>query len=320
MGDRQPLSACSTKQLASIQLFCSDMDGTWLGPDHKATPEGLLAIKEAEAAGLVFCFATGRCPLSAQTASGLRLSERPGVYSNGAVVLGKGGKELYKLDLPPDVVDEVVGMGLDTKNVAVLLCDRDSFFGLNPSCPWATHLHEEYNDPVPAACDPALPLPMAQLVHLVGDEATIDALEQRVLAAVGGRVAVARNLPTDCTITSLHANKGYACEQLRQELGIRGAVLGIGDSGNDVPMLTSVELSIAMANAKPKAKAAAGFETKGTNDDPNVPGVLEAVRAVSRAREAHPQSSRELGEVVLVPRALAGAIHETAPMPNEERS
>ena len=121
MAQDRLIDACPPSRLGCLELFFSDMDGTWLGSEHAPTPGGIEAIKELEAAGLMFAFATGRCVASAEEASGLSLRGRPGVYSNGAVVLGAGGKELYSLDLPAGVIEQSVRLGTTAGEVSVLL-------------------------------------------------------------------------------------------------------------------------------------------------------------------------------------------------------
>lgn len=278
-----PLSACDPARLAKVELFCSDMDGTWLGKDHHPTTGGLLAIKEAEQAGLTWVFATGRCVKSAQDASRVALLSRPGIYSNGALVLGTHGKELYALDLPAVVLPKLQELAEEMK-LAMLMGDRDRVVALDSQHAMAMYLHDVYNDPRPEGWDRSTPLPNAQMVHMVGPPDVIDQLVPRVLAAVGHIAAVSRNLPTDLSITCVNANKGFACSQLRSHLGISGDVLGIGDSGNDVAMLNAVDISIAMANASPETLAAAAFSTRASNCNGECPGVLEAVRAVVGAK------------------------------------
>ena len=97
--------------------------------------------------------------------------------------------------------------------------------------------------------------------------------------------------------------KGNACAQLSRHLSLAGwpetgpphlfprhpsclggGVLAIGDGGNDVSMLELAQVGVAMANARQAALDAACFVTVGRNTD-EVPGVLEAVRALVEARE-----------------------------------
>ena len=75
-GPKPAPGACAAARLRAVTLVLSDMDGTWLGSAHAPTAGGARARAEAEAAGLTFCFATGRCPASAQRASRVDLSRR----------------------------------------------------------------------------------------------------------------------------------------------------------------------------------------------------------------------------------------------------
>jgi hydroxymethylpyrimidine pyrophosphatase-like HAD family hydrolase len=164
--------------------------------------------------------------------------------------------------------------------------DHDSFYIMNPDTPYALHLHEVYHDPLPTAWPLGAEAPKTvQLVHLVGSVESIDTLFQQASLALQSVAAVARSLPTDITITCKDANKGFACSRLRATLGLTGGWLGIGDSGNDIPMLQSADVSVAMANARAETKEAASFETAATNADGPCPGVLEAARAVCSARQ-----------------------------------
>ena len=283
-GPKPAPGACAAARLRAVTLVLSDMDGTWLGSAHAPTAGGARARAEAEAAGLTFCFATGRCPASAQRASRVDLSRRPGVYANGSLVRGADGAELYALDLPEPLVDELEALGAAAAarcagQVAVITCDRDDHYAREPRAGFARHLHLDYGDPDPIRGR----APRAQLVHLVGPREAMDALERDARAAVGARASVARNLPTNVTVTHARANKGEAARALAAHLALGGAVLAIGDSGNDVPMLKAVDVGVAMANARAETVDAAEFVTAATNDDAEC-GVLEVVRAVLAAR------------------------------------
>uniref|UniRef100_A0A7S0JKK2 Sucrose phosphatase-like domain-containing protein n=1 Tax=Calcidiscus leptoporus TaxID=127549 RepID=A0A7S0JKK2_9EUKA len=282
--ERQPLSSCSTSRLAAVELFLSDMDGTWLGDHHSPTAGGAEAIEEASAAGVGFCFATGRCPLSASLASKLDLSSRAGIYSNGAVVRGAGGAPLYTMDLPAEIVASLIALAKGAGDVCALCNDVDDFWTESLEAPMALHLHDDYGDPYPRAGVPQ----RAQLVHLVGAEVTIDGIEEQVRQEMGAVVAVGRNLPTDLVISHPDATKGEATKRLCEALG-RTAFLCVGDSGNDASMLRhateSGNIGVAMANARPAAMEAAEFVAAGRNTD-DVPGVLEAMRAIAAAKKS----------------------------------
>jgi len=279
----QPLSTCAAVRLAAVELVLSDMDGTWLGDDHSPSPGGTAAISEAAASGLAFCFATGRCPQSASDASGLDLSSRPGIYSNGAVVRGIGGAPLYALDLPSELLGSLGELARE-EGICVLYNDIDDFWTPSLDAPMALHLHDDYGDPHPKQGVPS----KAQLIHLVGREQELDRIEARVRSAFSGTCAVGRNLPTDLVATHPDATKGRAAARLCEALGL-SRYLAIGDSGNDVSMLLAAaesgDIGVAMANARPAAMEAAEFEAAARNTD-REPGVLLAVRAVAASKSS----------------------------------
>jgi Cof subfamily protein (haloacid dehalogenase superfamily) len=293
------VSSCPTHRLAKVSTIISDMDGTWIGTEHKPTEGGVAAIKEAEDEGLLFCFATGRCPLSALEMSCMpSLAKRPGIYSNGAVVLGEGGALLYSLDIAPAVVERVVKLVLDHQDSrdedrsAVLLNDCDTFYiaGSDKSRPpstYALHLHEVYGDPKPIAAYPETTIPRVQLIHIVGKEEDIDHLHPLVAKEVEfDNASVSRNLPTDLVVTCQDAHKGFAIKKLMESLKLAGDCCCIGDSGNDVTMLRAADIGVAMKNARPETIAAAEFITANTNAEGELPGVLEVVRLVCESRQA----------------------------------
>lgn len=157
-----------------------------------------------------------------------------------------------------------------------------------------------YGDPKPQICAEADQVNSVQLIHIVGRSADIDRLESVCRERIGARAAVARNLPTDLVITHPSAHKGHACAQLAESLGlsIGEQVLGIGDSGNDVTMLQSVGIGVAMLNARAETLAAAEFRTTKPNgagactsagadagavEQEQQVGVLEVLEAVTAA-------------------------------------
>src|SRR6185437_9789988 len=79
----------------------------------------------------------------------------------------------------------------------------------------------------------------------------------------------------ECAITSLEATKELALARLCAELAIPAeAVLAIGDSRNDVPMLCWAGTGVAMANAPATVRARVGRVT-GTCDGDGVARAIE---------------------------------------------
>ena len=83
--------------------------------------------------------------------------------------------------------------------------------------------------------------------------------------------------PYNLEVNMPAATKGSGLMQLAQILGLeRGQVMAFGDGGNDVPMLRSAGVGVAMGNACDEAKAAAAC-VGPTNNEDGVAQVLEAL-------------------------------------------
>ena len=103
------------------------------------------------------------------------------------------------------------------------------------------------------------------------------AVQRAVLDGLPARfpeVSAACSLPGNVEITSRDATKGAALEFLCGYLGIPTArSVAFGDERNDCSMLRAAGLGIAMGNASPQARAAAGAVTASNDED----GVARAV-------------------------------------------
>jgi len=91
----------------------------------------------------------------------------------------------------------------------------------------------------------------------------------------GGRLQVAVSKANYLEFTSIEATKGNAVRYLADMYGIkREEVIAIGDSFNDIPMLTYAGLGVAMGNAPESVKSHADYITYSNNDN-GVAHVLE---------------------------------------------
>lgn len=72
----------------------------------------------------------------------------------------------------------------------------------------------------------------------------------------------------DLEITDIHATKGLALIALGKHLGVSPAqMIAFGDTDNDIDMLKTVGVGVAMANARPEALAVADRITRSNDED-----------------------------------------------------
>lgn len=89
-----------------------------------------------------------------------------------------------------------------------------------------------------------------------------------------GELYIVKSMRHYCEVTHINATKGSAIEFLCDYWGIDiSETMAIGDQDNDIEMIKTAGIGVAMGNGTPKLKEAANFITKSVEDD----GVVYAV-------------------------------------------
>ena len=246
----------------------------------------LLACQAVQARGVQVLIATGKArpgAIAALAASGLSSAggvcglDTPGVFLQGLMVYGAGGALVFRRELSADVCADVFSLSAATGVPVAAFCG-DTCGALEVS-EQLELLHSRYFEPR-ATVHGSLPAllaasPVAKLLFYAPSAAAIDALRPRVAAALAGRATVVQAVPDMLEVLPLAASKGAGVARLLAALGVPpGRAAAVGDGENDVDMLKSVGLGLAMANAVPLARAAARHVLRRSNDED---GVAEAV-------------------------------------------
>lgn len=259
-----------------IRMICMDLDGTALQNDHHSfSPRLLKALEDAHAQGTVIVPVTGRqYKLLPQF-----LLEHPAweslcVLCNGAQVRRLGtGEVLHRLDIPETPLLQLLELAR-TLSLPIEISVDSTLYLTRQS------LQLQQNDPGLAFHRESI-LPKAGKI--------VDALEP--VCAMGAekvnlmciypevRSAVEQALKdidvcavwasaTSMEITHKAANKGSGLLALCRLLDIpKEHVMALGDSGNDIAMLKTAGLGIAMGNAPDFVKAAAQAITETNGND-----------------------------------------------------
>lgn len=262
-----------------IRLVAVDVDDTLVGDDLTISPGNKAAIRRVLDKGVFLTLATGRMHVSALPfARELGLpDDRPLISYNGAMLRRISGELLHHQ-----------GLDVSTALETVALC-RSQGWTLNAY--FDDTLYVERMDPnveyyVHMAGVPAVPVGDLEDFIAAGDKVvskllivgTEDEIAHRVTPVqrvFGERAQVVQSKPRYIELTHPEANKGLALQRLAQLLGIqREAVLAIGDSGNDVPMLRYAGVGAAMGSGRAAAKEAADYVAPPSDED-GVAAVLE---------------------------------------------
>ena len=277
-----------------IRLLASDLDGTLLRSDNTVSQATRDALADAEAAGLIVAFVTGRPPRWLHEVAEATGHRGVAVSANGAVLYDlHTEKVVAEHPLPPHALAEVTNV-LRAKIPQV----RFAFeYGLDFAYePEYRHDWEIGPDadragrqlPTATAADLAglLDKPAVKLLAK-GHGLAADEFMDLVEALVGDQVTVTRSGHSPLVeISATGVTKAFGLAALAESHGVeRHEVAAVGDMPNDVPMLEWAGQSYAVANAHPTALAAAGTVLAETNDED---AIAKLIRTLLNSRATRP--------------------------------
>lgn len=279
VSDFEQLQQLSEKQVSSFKMVAFDMDGTLLNGEHELSKRAIASLKKIANAGLIVLLATGR--MTSAVTKHLEKLGTPGlvVSHNGALVKDvKTGKIYHHETVSANVVAKILEM---LHGATVVHFNYDDRIYLTVANPHSDRYSQELQVTLTY---------IDSLKQLEGNPTTvllIDSFEvlQQMLIAVSAQFpgqfdyVLAPWYGDVWRLQFLAANtsKGKGVLQVAKRLGVKPEeIISFGDNYNDMEMIQSTGLGIAMGNAVPELKQAADFVTLSNQDD-GVAYVLEAL-------------------------------------------
>jgi Cof subfamily protein (haloacid dehalogenase superfamily) len=257
------------------RLIAVDLDGTLIGPENTISEENVAAIQQATRCGAVVVIVTGRPYVSADAvARRLQLPAIPLVSFNGALIRWTNcGETLYSQRLEADVADAVVRECVEQQLHLHYYLDD--------------HLYvSEHNERARRYCERngmtcreesdmtkfSGQQPLKLLV--IDQPERIKQMLEQCRARWGERVYVTRSMDHYLEFLSPQVSKGHALDWLLEFYQLpRDRSLAIGDSMNDLPLLSHAGQPVAMPDADADLKRLARFIPTDTET-----GVAQAIR------------------------------------------
>ena len=279
VSHKEQLQQLSKTQLSSFKMVAVDMDGTLLNGEHQLSNRAIASLKKIANAGIIVLLATGR--MTSATTKHLEKLGTPGlvVSHNGALVKDVITVKIYH--------HETVSANLVTKILELLVGETVVHFNFDD------RIYLTAANPHSDRYSQELQVPLTYidcLKQLEGNPTTvllIDSFQvlQQILIAVSHQFqgqfdyVLAPWYGDVWRLQFLAANtsKGKGVLQVAKHLKVKPEeIISFGDNYNDMEMIQSTGLSIAMGNAVPELKQAADFVTLSNQED-GVAYVLEAL-------------------------------------------
>lgn len=258
-----------------IKMVATDIDGTILGESFKFSPAVVECIKKLSASGVKVVLVTGRMHLAAQKlAQKLGLTTPIVSYQGGMIKeQGENGRTLYQKTLDPQRAKEVITWAKEN-NVHINLYMNDVLYVENDDIAIKRYTGERF-----------IPYEVCNFDNIeiknVNKILAIDFNDaQRVTGWVSAlqikmpELYIVKSTPYFCEISNCEAKKSCAVEFLSKYWGIdKNEILAIGDQNNDIELLKSAGIAVAMGNATDELKTYADYITDTIDND----GFVKAV-------------------------------------------
>jgi len=250
------------------KLLVLDIDGTLLDKDGNISVEDKEALAKVRQLGIQISLSTGRVVQAC-----LKIIEQLSLdgyhmFFDGAVVSkADGGSEIYVQPINQEVVKQAVEFA-HRHDIYLELFSSTHYFVERES--WASEIRSSFFGIEATVVDftdlwKRERIVKAQLIASSPQEAT---KAEKFYTHFDGKLRFSwAKTPAYpdidfINVIALEVSKGKALEALASYLGIPlGEVMAVGDGTNDIPLLTSAGLAVAMGDAPDEVKAVADYIT-----------------------------------------------------------
>ncbi len=266
-----------------IKLLALDLDGTCLTTDVICTDRTLKAMQEAARAGVTVVPTTGRSrsliPESVQDLEGIRYH----ITSNGATVTDlKTDQAIYTRSFSHEQLDKILELLEVSDYFLEFYIDERDYVDEADYARIEEFIYEKYRS---LFYDHSIPVKKEELLERIKSghvqkinfrpllDTSVDRDLLKELQKIEG-VTLIEQIDNSFELITDDTDKGYALKFLADYLGLKDdEVMAVGDSNNDLTMLKTAGIGVAMGQAEEHMKQAAYW----VSDDNDHEGVTKAI-------------------------------------------
>ncbi|AOZ92901.1 HAD family hydrolase [Paenibacillus crassostreae] len=257
----------------TIKLVVCDMDGTLIGKDEVIESFIPRMIHELNARDIRFIIATGRTPeLSNSIISRLEI-EDPCVLTNGAVIVQQSNvivKHSFRVWPLQSLIENAVSYDMS------VIFAGDKHDTVLQKTPWIVKQNQLFGRYLQEYMPMINEWELLKLSKITIWDKThqIERITDSLFQRFSRKYAITKYDSSCVEIAPVGINKGTGIRQIAELLQIElSEIMAIGDHYNDLEMITSAGIGVAIGTAPDEVKQAANYVT----EKPLAYGVLEAV-------------------------------------------
>jgi len=257
------------------KMIAIDLDGTLLTDELIIPPGTVKAIQKAVELGTIVTIATGRMFTSAKPFAKQLGLNVPLITYQGAIIKDVDEIEvMYERLIPPDIAYKLIDISLE-KNLHLQVYQDDILYSPSENKKLLDYVEMAK---VPYKIEPDLTKIAGRgftKALFIEDSDYLDSLQDELRTSFGEQAHIAKSKATFLEVTHPEANKASALLYLAQKLGIdQSEIIGIGDNHNDLELIKTAGLGIAMGNGVKELKEIAEYISL-TNNEEGVRHVIE---------------------------------------------
>lgn len=262
----------------TIKLVATDIDGTILKYTGGFNPKVIDCIKELDKSGIKVVLVTGRMHKSAQKIADELGLKTPIVSYQGALVRNNE-QVLYERYIPNDTSERILNWALK-QDIHINLYMNDDLYVEEENDftrKYASHQHIPFN--VQPFGDLTLNNVNKILLIDYNDAQKVSRVTEQ-LQKDFPELYIVKSTDFFCEVCHKEATKGDGLKCIQNFYGInKEETLAIGDHNNDLELLLSGGVKVAMGNATEQLKSIADFVTDTVENDGFIKAIEKFVKA-----------------------------------------
>jgi len=254
------------------KLIAMDLDGTLNNDQKQITPATRSALMQAQRAGIRLALASARpSPGLFRERDELRMQDYSGIlmsYNGGRIVDAADGSVLFETSMDLEQTRNVLRR-LEALPVTPILDDGRQFFVTDKDGYKVDYECRNNRMECTEVANLANFLSFAPIKILMSAQpAQLKQIQAEIVGFLPGDLTVVQTADFYLEIIPRSINKGQGILDVCRALNLQPEeVIAFGDAENDIPMLQTAGMGVAMGNAAAPVQAAADMVTLSNNDD-----------------------------------------------------
>lgn len=253
------------------EMLVLDLDGTTLNNNHSISKKNIEGIRRCKDLGIKVIVASGRSDKSLhQYIKKLDIQEYYHISNNGGMIFHLNGEKMNIPSMDKELVEHIRD-NLERLNIEFTCSNADGIYYTKKGSILVQEMCSHGEDPPQYVSNIDKVDGIFKYVTYCDSEEKYERVKELNIKGM----KVFRTSHHFVEIMSNDINKYTAISSLVQKYGVpNDKIIAIGDSENDIPMLSGVGFGIAMANAKDEIKSASKHVSPWTNEENGVAKII----------------------------------------------